>query len=83
MTEGQRLNPLDYANDHRVAYLITEWKRLSQAEKDAQELVEVDPAMKELAEKELQDIENQKDALMKQIPVIEKKHSNSLASTVN
>jgi len=70
MTEGQQLNPLDYANDHRVAYLITEWKRLSQAEKDAQELVEVDPAMKELAEKELQDIENQKDALMKQIETI-------------
>ena len=64
------INLEDYANDHRVAYLVAEWNRLSQAEKDAEELIEVDPAMKELAEKELSEIESQKDALMKQIESI-------------
>ncbi len=63
-------DPKDYADDPRVSYLIVEWNRLSQAERDAAELVEVDPAMKELAEKELSDIEVQKDALMKQIEQI-------------
>lgn len=61
------LNPNDYADDHRVAFLIEEWKRLIQSQKDAQDLLEVDPAMKELAEKELEDIEVQKDRLMKQL----------------
>jgi peptide chain release factor 1 len=65
-----KINPTDYANDHRVAFLMTEWQRLIQAEKDAQELVEADPAMKELAEKELEDIEVQKDALIDQITQI-------------
>ena len=64
------INPADYADDHRVSFLVTEWNRLSQAEKDAQELVEVDPSMKELAEKELADIEVQKDALMAQMESI-------------
>lgn len=62
-----KLNPEDYAEDHRVAFLVTEWKRLLQAEKDAQELLEVDPAMKELAEKELEEIEGQKDRLVDQM----------------
>src|SRR5262245_31357157 len=62
-----QLNPEDYADDHRVAFLVAEWKRLTQAEKDAQELVDVDAAMKELADKELEDIEMQKNALMKQM----------------
>src|SRR5438874_955349 len=62
-----KLNPEDYASDHRVAFLMTEWHRLVQAEKDAAELLEVDPGMKELAEKEIEDIENQKDALIDQI----------------
>jgi peptide chain release factor 1 len=65
-----KINPLDYAEDHRVSYLIVEWQRLTQAEKDATELVEVDPAMKELAEKELQDIEQQKNTLMEQLEKI-------------
>ncbi len=64
------LNPEDYANDHRVAYLTAEWKRLSQAEKDATELIEVDPSMKELAEKELADIAAAKDTLMKDMEKI-------------
>ena len=58
------INPLDYANDHRVSYLVAEWNRLTQAERDAQELVEVDPAMKDLAEKELTDIESQKNVVL-------------------
>ena len=70
MTDKPHINPLDYADDHRASYLIVEWQRLSQAEKDAQELMEVDPAMKELAEKELQDIEQQKDTLMEQLEKI-------------
>ncbi len=65
-----KLNPLDYADDHRVSYLVTEWQRLTQAEKDAQELVEVDPAMKELAEKELQEVEQQKQDLLTQLEKI-------------
>ena len=67
---GNRIKPEDYADDHRVAFLVQEWNRLSQAEKDSQELVEVDPTMKELAEKELAEIEQQKDALMKQMETI-------------
>lgn len=58
------LNPLEYADDHRVGYLIEEWKKLTQAEKDATELMEVDPAMKELAEKELEEIEASKAQLL-------------------
>ncbi|MCE9541436.1 PCRF domain-containing protein [Candidatus Kaiserbacteria bacterium] len=64
------IKPEEYADDPRVSYLVVEWNRLTQAEKDATELMEVDPAMKELAEKELSDIEVQKDALMKQMESI-------------
>ncbi|MBI4088095.1 PCRF domain-containing protein [Candidatus Kaiserbacteria bacterium] len=67
MSEPAHINPEDYADDRRVSYLVQEWKRLSQAEKDAQELVEVDPSMKELAEKELNEIAQQKEAMMAQI----------------
>jgi peptide chain release factor 1 len=63
----EHINPEDYANDHRVSFLVGEWKRLTQAERDAAELVEVDPAMKELAERELEEIAQQKDTLMAQI----------------
>ena len=62
-----KLNPLDYADDPRVSYLVVEWNRLSKAEQDATELIEVDPAMKELADKELAEIEEQKNALVKQL----------------
>ncbi|MBI5457081.1 PCRF domain-containing protein [Candidatus Kaiserbacteria bacterium] len=64
------INPLEYTDDHRVSFLVEEWKRLTQAEKDAHELLEVDPSMKGLAEKELSDIETQKDALIKQMEQI-------------
>ncbi len=64
------VNPEEYADDPRVAYLVAEWQRLSQAERDAEALVEVDPAMKELAEKELNDIGGQKEVLIKQIESI-------------
>ncbi|MDO8514744.1 MAG: PCRF domain-containing protein [bacterium] len=70
MTETPIIKPEDYAKDHRVSFLVVEWQRLSKAEKDAQELIEVDPAMKELAEKELNEIEAQKDTLLKQIESI-------------
>jgi len=63
----QNINPEEYANDHRVSYLVTEWKRLTQAERDAQDLTELDPAMAELAEKELGEIAEQKENLMKEI----------------
>ncbi len=64
------VNPLDYENDHRVSFLVPEWKRLTQAEKDAEELMQVDPSMKELAEKELEDIEVQKNNLLQQMEQI-------------
>ncbi len=70
MTDHQHINPDEYANDHRVSYLVTQWQQLSQAERDATELIEVDPAMKDLAEKELQDIAQQKEALIEQIEKI-------------
>src|SRR3984957_13062857 len=70
MTAEQLLNPEDYSGDTRVSYLVQEWKRLTQAEKDAQELIEVDPSMKELAEKELSDIDEQKGTLMEQMQKI-------------
>jgi peptide chain release factor 1 len=70
MAENTHINPADYSDDHRVSFLVTEWKRLSQAEKDAQELMEVDPGMKDLAEKEIAEVAEQKDALMLQIEKI-------------
>lgn len=70
MAETKRINPNDFADDQRVGYLVVEWKRLTQAEKDAAELVEVDPAMRDLAEKELDEIGAQKDALLDQMEAI-------------
>jgi len=70
MNGRQHINPENYANDHRVAYLVAEWKRLSQAERDASELIEVDPAMKGLAAKELEEIGAQKDTLITRIEKI-------------
>jgi peptide chain release factor 1 len=80
MAEKTPMNPLDHADlpahlraqagDPRVAFLVTEWNRLTAAEKDAAELIEVDPAMTALAEKELQDIHAQKDALTTQMESI-------------
>ena len=70
MTEHKPLNPEEYADDHRVSYLVQEWKRLTQAENDARDLIEVDPAMKELAEKELAEVDEQKKLLMEQIEKI-------------
>ena len=67
MAHDPVINPKDYADDHRVAFLVQEWERLSKAEKDAQELMEVDPSMKELAEKELDELEEQKDRLVQQM----------------
>ncbi|MDO8481769.1 MAG: PCRF domain-containing protein [bacterium] len=70
MTDEKHINPDDYADDRRVSYLVAEWKRLTQAEKDAEELVEVDPAMHELGEKELAEIGQQKERLMGEIEKI-------------
>jgi protein subunit release factor A len=70
MNDTTHINPEEYADDHRVAFLVAEWKRLSQAEKDAAELVEVDPAMKELAEKELHEIAEQKEQLMQRMEAV-------------
>jgi peptide chain release factor 1 len=67
MSAAEHINPEDYAEDRRVSFLVQEWKRLSQAEKDAEELIEVDPGMKELADKELSEINQQKVALLQQI----------------
>src|SRR3989344_9081926 len=66
----KKINPEEYASDHRVAYLVDEWKRLTQAEKDAEELVEADPSMRELADKELKDIGEAKERMMAQIETI-------------
>jgi len=65
-------NPDDYIGDQRVSYLIEEWRKLSRAEEDAQNLYEVDSAMKELAEAEVSEISKQKLALIDQIEKITK-----------
>lgn len=70
MAETEHINPLDFSDDNRVSFLVSEWKRLSQAERDAIELIEVDPSMKELAEKEIEEIGAQKDTLVRQIEKI-------------
>ena len=70
MSDHKHINPDEYASDHRVAFLVQEWRRLSDAERDSTELLEVDPTMKELAEKELEEITAQKDALIQQIEKI-------------
>ena len=67
---NDKINPEDYASDHRVAYLVVEWKRLSQAERDAAELAEVDPSMRELVDKEQKDIEKEKERLLEQMEAI-------------
>ena len=67
---NQPINPEEYADDHRVSYLVQEWKRLMRSENDAGHLIEVDPGMKALAEKELLEIAEQKDLLIEQIEKI-------------
>ena len=67
---NERINPEEHSNDPRVSFLVQEWKRLSRVERDALELAEVDSGMKELAEKELSEINAQKETLMKQIETI-------------
>ena len=57
MTEEKHINPEDYADDRRVSYLVLEYKRLTQAEVDAQDLLEVDPTMTDLVEKEIKMLE--------------------------
>lgn len=70
MSDVEHINPEDYANDNRVFFLVSEWKRLTQAERDSTELVEADPSMKDLVDKELEEIAAQKDTLLKQIEKI-------------
>ncbi|HEY4525006.1 MAG TPA: PCRF domain-containing protein [Candidatus Paceibacterota bacterium] len=70
MIDVQRFNPEEHADDPRVSYMVTEWKRLSRTEQDAEELVQVDPAMRELADKEIDEIHAQKDVLLKQMESI-------------
>jgi len=57
-------NPKEHANDPRVSYLVAEWERLTKAEEDARELAEADPSMKELAEKEVEEISERKNMLI-------------------
>ena len=69
MTDN-KIKPPEYPDDHRVSYLVQEWNRLTQLERDAEYLMEVDPGMKALAEKELSEIAEQKELLMAQIEKI-------------
>ncbi len=72
MTDDKKFDPAAHASDFRVAYLIPEWERLLRAEKDAQELLETDAGMKELVEKELEHIDEQKNVLIEQVEKIVK-----------
>lgn len=71
-TKNELIDPKDYAEDPRVSYMVVEWERLSKSERDAADLAEADPAMTELAEKEINEISEQKDELLKQISQIVK-----------
>ena len=70
MNDDKHINPNDYADDRRVSYLVTEWKKLTRAEKDAEELMELDPSISELGEKELVEIGQQKEQLIVEIEKI-------------
>ncbi len=72
MAQTKQFDPSEYASDHRVAYLIDEWKRLTQAVLDAHGLAESDANMKEMAVTELAEIAEQKNALILQIELITK-----------
>jgi len=65
-------NPDEYAGDHRVSYLVDQWNHLSKTEEDAQNLLEADPTMKDLAEAELEQVTEQKLSLIEQIEKITK-----------
>jgi peptide chain release factor 1 len=65
------MSPQDHKDDPRISYLIPEWERLEKAAEDARALAS-DPAMAELAEEELRDIETQKAALSAQVEAIVK-----------
>ncbi len=70
MTNDARINPLDFADDSRVSFLVAKWQRLLRSEQDARDLVEVDPSMQELANKELEEIEDRKEELLAQMEQI-------------
>lgn len=70
MADDTRINPLDFADDSRVSFLVSQWQRLLRSEQDARELVEVDPSMRELADKELEEIEARKEELLAQMEQI-------------
>jgi peptide chain release factor 1 len=65
--EKDKFDSRKHADDPRVAYLVDQWNALSKIEEDAQNLLEADPGMKELAEAELKQITEQKLALIDQI----------------
>lgn len=67
MTDPSQADPSKYADDRRVSHLVQEWERLSRAEEDTEELMELDAAMLPLAQRELADIGAQKEAVMQEI----------------
>ncbi len=67
MTNPSGIDPSKYADDRRVMHLVQEWERLSRAEEDTEELMELDAAMLPLAQRELADIGAQKEAVMQEI----------------
>lgn len=68
--EVEKFDPRKHADDSRVAYLVDQWHRLSKTEEDAHNLMDADPSMKELAEVELEQVAEQKLALIDQIEKI-------------
>ncbi len=56
--------------NHKTAYLGQELEKLLAEEKSAKEMMETDPAMKEMAEEELQSIANRRAELEKQVETI-------------
>lgn len=63
-------NPMDltkYKESHKTSYLAESYERLLDEEKELKHMIETDASMSALADTELQGIQEQKDALLKQM----------------
>jgi peptide chain release factor 1 len=76
--DKKKFDPRIHADDPRVAYLVDQWHALTKTEEDAQNLLEDDPGMKELAEVELEQVAVQKLALIDQMEKILKSDEEEL-----
>lgn len=72
MSNASDIDPLEYADDPRVSYLVREWEALLRAEDDAEKLAVAEPDMAGLAKAEIEEIVAKKAAIAEQISNIVK-----------